>query len=375
MAYRRRRSTTGRKRSYRRSYTRRSSYKRPRRSYRNRVVVKAPRAIRVSDCPKFFRAQVDPFDRNTIGVRVPDASTTPSSAVYCYDTQSLRLIVTLDSTGNAAAQIYTPSLKAVAINQVAGGIAGSATTFNFSGTFTGQQPTSKLANMGSSFNVYRPVAHGIRISCAGAATAVTGFLHIGLVALDSLGATGISGLNNLPTSISDMKSLQSYRKVTLSSLTQNPLVVVNKYFDQTAWRYIDINSNEWGAAATASEFQLPQSWMAIVIVAEGHGQAVGAEICSVESIVHVECCSKANAVNPDSPAEKANSRLMEAASIAVSQTGSSFIEGTVDQKEYQSDCVDMFARSLGMRGAVAHEGGYVDSQIGIQGVTNRNRLA
>jgi len=329
----------------------------------------------MGDCPKFFRAQVDPFNRDTIGVRVPDASTTPSSAVYCYDTTSLQLTAG-STTGAACAMVFTPSLKVM--NMISTVNTNTATTFNWGTNFTGfAGPTSKLANLINSYNVYRPVAHGIRISCAGAATATTGFLHIGLVSLDTFGATGIQSLNYMPTSISDMQSLQSYRKVTLSSLTQNPLVVVNKYFDQTAWRYTDINSNEYAQAAAPSEFQLPQSWMAIIIAAEGHGLAAATQIVSVECINHIECCSKPNAVNPDSPAEPANSRLMEATSCAVGQTGSSFIEGTIDQKEYESDCMNIFAKALGYSGAVVHAGSSILSGVnsGIPGVTNRGRLS
>ena len=48
-----------------------------------------------------------------------------------------------------------------------------------------------------------------------------------------------------------MRDLPFYRKVTLASLTQSPLTVVNKFLDQTAFRYTDPSEQSAGYANTS----------------------------------------------------------------------------------------------------------------------------
>ena len=61
-----------------------------------------------------------------------------------------------------------------------------------------------------------------------------------------------------------------YRKVTLASLTQSPLTVVNKFLDQTAFRYIDTTEATAGFTnASRANFHITHSWGTIFVALDG----------------------------------------------------------------------------------------------------------
>ena len=66
-----------------------------------------------------------------------------------------------------------------------------------------------------------------------------------------------------------MRDLPFYRKVTLASLTQSPLTVVNKFLDQTAFRYTDPSEQSAGYANTSrGNFHITHSWATIFVAVE-----------------------------------------------------------------------------------------------------------
>lgn len=243
--------------------------------------------------PKFLLAQIDPFSRDAMHTRVPDESTAPSSSFYTYDELTLSANSTI--TNGAIANVWLPSVETI------GAFANSSSTVSqwtwaaaYGQTFT----TAKASAITSQYQLARPVAHGVRITSPLAPTTVTGYLHVGLYSMSTFNQTTWQ----LPTTLAQLSELPFYKKVTLASLTQTPLVICNKFLDQTAFRYVDVQSTD--AVKTAGgQFQSPNSWMVIITVAEGHNQAAGVSVINVENIAHYEAQSAFGGVTQDGPAE------------------------------------------------------------------------
>ena len=103
-----------------------------------------------------------------------------------------------------------------------------------------------------------------------------------------------------------MRDLPFYRKVTLASLTQSPLTVVNKFLDQTAFRYSATDELAAGFNNTGrGQFQIAHSWSTIFVAVEGAPSASNA--LGIEMILHTETITKAGATNSSSPAAPGNS--------------------------------------------------------------------
>jgi len=109
----------------------------------------------------------------------------------------------------------------------------------------------------------RPVAHAIRITSPVAPTAATGFVHIAISTESTYGQVTWQ----YPTTIAEISGCQFYKRVTLASLTQSPLTIINKWIDDTAWRYSSPASNL--GSAVSNHFQTDYAWGAIVILLEG----------------------------------------------------------------------------------------------------------
>jgi len=67
--------------------------------------------------------------------------------------------------------------------------------------------------------------------------------------------------------IAEISGCQFYKRVTLASLTQSPLTIINKYIDDLAFRYSGPTSDI--TQGTGNSFQTDFSWGAIVIITEG----------------------------------------------------------------------------------------------------------
>nr|UOF78474.1 coat protein [Cressdnaviricota sp.] len=290
--------------------------------------------------PKFLMAQLYPFDREVQGVRVPDDSTAPSSPFMISDTVTCALPAT-STTGNAHAMFFYPNPGTIA-TQAAATAAAAASSWTWPASYGGKITCSKYGAITAQYEVARPVAHGIRISCSLAPTTVTGFCHVGLYSLSDYNQSTWS----LPTTIAQLTDLPFYKRMTLASLTQTPFVVVNKYLDQTAFRYIDPDAPEQGNITTAGNFHVASSWMGIIVVVEGHGQAASSQILSIETVCHLEGQSKFGALAQDGPAEPPRPDMFAATSEAVSHGEAGFCDDTNSVRARVAEGVRSFGRAM-----------------------------
>lgn len=272
---------------------RRSYARRPR-----RAVSRVPKQLALS---QFARAQINPFDPSVKRVRVPDTSTAPSSSIFSYDESGVSM-----STTNANCIYAWPGTLAftAATNNV------GVSSWTWPAGYAGGTAISSLTNIQNQYHLWRPVAHGMRISCGLAPTAATGFCHVCLYAMPLYDNTTW----DLPTSISQMTELPHYKRVTLASLTQTPMIVCNKYLDETAFRYTSTESSEL-ILTTTNTFQVSRQWMGILVAVDGAPS--GSSSINVEIIGHYEGQSRAGTINTDRPAQTANADDMQRTSHVV----------------------------------------------------------
>lgn len=281
------------KRAAPRRYARRRApvyrYRRP--TYRRRPTVRRSKKTTKSVCPcaptltpghKFVMAQLDPFDSSIVnGAKIPDSNTMPSIANSDVDIINM-------STGSTATNLigtaFRPSYTWGSIAATTGASLdwGAAWATNASNR-------SKRTAYNAAIELTRPVAHAIRLSSPLAPTAASGFVHIGL----STESTFNEATWAFPTTLATMSGLQYYKRVTLASLTQSPLTVINKWLDDTAFRYsspaASISDNPLG-----SSFQTDYSWAVIVIVVEG--APTSSTVLSVEHLLMSEGIPKKDGV-------------------------------------------------------------------------------
>lgn len=218
------------------SYRRRSVRRRPAAQPRRRVYTrrsirpKAMAPLGLTSISKtirkvpFIMAHIDPFLPVVRGVKVPDANTMESDTALLTDEYAAGVT----AGGVVKAFAFNPSLTSSIVPANEG-----ASSWAWPAAFGGSIDCNQTANVQSASTAYRAVAHGIRISSALPPTTTTGFLHVCVYAP----ANYLEATWPFPTTISQMRDLPFYRKVTIASLTQSPLTVVNKFLDQTAFRY------------------------------------------------------------------------------------------------------------------------------------------
>lgn len=296
----------------RRRFTRRRRYtRRRRRSYGRKRMKKFSRRVRGKGrLPKFLIAQIDPFDTRADGCKVPDLNTFPSTPIKCTDTWSG---LTTDANG-LKAMAFIPFIKNTRVD----GVAGTSSSWTWAAAFGGGTDSVRGSSVNSNFSLIRPVAHGLRISCVGAPTAVTGNIHVAIVSSSMLAKTTW----NLPVNITRMANAMFYAKYPLAMFTQQNLTVVNKFLDMTSSRYIDPVSD---SSDTASDMSLQSSgWGTILIVIEGC-PANTVEL-SIEQIVHFEGIPFETGVDTSSPASPFSAPLQSAVSHMAGNTPGAFAE-------------------------------------------------
>jgi len=314
----RRRSTT---RSSARAYRRRPSYRRRpvrRRASVARVYPRRPAPLGLTSLSKtirkvpFLMAHIDPFLPVVRGVKVPDSNTMESDTALCTDEYT----GTITTGTNVKCFAFNPSLTSTVVPSTEG-----AGAWTWPAAFASGVDVAQLSNIQAASTAYRTVSHGIRISCTLAPTTASGFVHIAVYAPSTYNTSTWP----FPTTLSQMRDLPFYRKVTLASLTQSPLTVVNKFLDQTAFRYIDTTEATAGFANTSrGSFHITHSWGTIFVALDGAPNASAA--IGVEMILHTETIAKAGATNNSSPAAPGNSRLMESAAHMAANTEASHFE-------------------------------------------------
>jgi len=204
---------------------------------------------------KYMFAQLDPFDTKASGAKIPDSNMMPS--ITNTDTD----LLTLASSATASdlrGMAFRPAYKYGVV------LGGAGPTVDWGVTFASTAiDRSKITPYSNQIELTRPTAHAIRITSPVAPTAATGFVHLGISTESFYGATTWA----LPTTIAAMANLQFYKRVTLASLTQSPLTMINKWIDDTAFRYSSPAST--AGQATSNEFQTDLGWGIMVIMIEG----------------------------------------------------------------------------------------------------------
>lgn len=254
------------KRSYKKKPTKRRG------GLRSRRLGAPPISKIMKELHPFTLAHVNPFDRNSFEARVPDQSTAPSSPFFMYDTFEVTTVST-----NAACVVaapWTTKYLVEAYNQV------GAASWTWYASFAQTNSYSKLSTMQAQYELVRPVAQGVRLSCGLSPQTVTGYTHVCLYPLSNYGDTTWE----FPTSVSQMQDCPFYQRFTLAQLIANPVTVVNKYSDQCAFDY-RAATDSGTPTATGTEYH-NFGWMVIVIAVTG--QPSGTTPLNVENICHME---------------------------------------------------------------------------------------
>lgn len=356
MAYRRRTST--RRRATRRSGrpTRRYSRRRMSRPSRRNVI---PRSTQASPCVcpgeltpshKFVFAQLDPFDPIAAGAKVPDSTSMPSIAHVDVDVQNL----TSGSANQLAAWVFRPNYTAGTIVATPGTSVVWPTTADTAQLINRTKRTKYVEAM----ELTRPVAHAIRLTSAIAPTTATGFVHIGLATEAILGKLD-GGSNNrydYPTTVGQMSNLQHYKRVTLASLTQSPVTCINKWLDDTGFRYQATVARN--ALENPSTTGLPPAfihtdygWAAIIVMVESVPASAG--VLSVEHLLMSEGIPDKDGVLIGTAAAVANPGAMAAANAVSTSTDPTHTEA--EQESYISRGISAAAEGAAAAGKDAYE--------------------
>jgi len=378
----RRRRVTRRAPVRRRTYTRRRTYAR-----RGKVAqpCKCPGELTPGD--KFVMLQADPFDTKYFGAKIPDSSTIPSIATpvqYNYP-----LTTAPASQPNFAhAWGFVPGVESCNVAYTG----TSVSAWNPLSTVTSDAPMRD--GFCSNFEAYRPTAHAIRLSCPYAPTTTTGFVHIALATETVYANDGSlgSGRNQIAANLSEMSNYTFYKRVTLASLTQSPITLINKWTDETAFRYQSPAPAVFTATDTIpNAFHIPFSWGVLLVAVEGVSTVTTAGSITplqAEVILHSEGIPNKSSTLIGSTAAAYSSSVLNAVSQAVAQTDMAHTE------EQQQQHVASYAQAVGdaigmseaevnamgrsiMGHAVRFGIGYVTRNYGpgLPGVNNTNRLA
>jgi len=205
---------------------------------------------------KFALAQIDPFDVKSDGAKIPDSNTQPSIATTDIEISNLSTSVTVSDLHAIA---FRPQYTWGVVNAASGPGVGWGASFG-----TNAVNRTKRAAYVAAVELSRPVAHAVRLTSPVSPLAATGFVHIGLCTEGYFSGT-VTWQN--PTNIAQMTGLPFYRRVTLASLTQSPVTIINKWIDDTGFRYSASNADF--ANGSGSGFQTDYSWGTIVVMLEG----------------------------------------------------------------------------------------------------------
>jgi len=307
---------------------------------------------------KYELGQVNPFDNQVAGVKIPDSNTQPSDTARSEDRFTISSGVGALANGYA----FMPNLQ----NQAVTGLPASSTAWTWDAAFAGGSGSSNASNYAASFQAVRVAAHGIRLSSQAAPTTVTGFVHVCLYPNTTFTNTTWA----YPTSLSQMSQLPWYRRFTIASLTQRSVTVVNKFIDSSATRYFDPSSDLTGTGNDTS-FQFGSGWCSIIVAIEGIPASTS--LLSVENLVHYETLQKIGASGSQSPAAAYNVSELEDVSRIASGGNCIFLEGEESSQIRQA--MSILGRGVSAAAEYVLPGGMYSSYSGggIQGV-NTGRL-
>jgi len=250
---------------------------------------------------KYVQSQIDPFDENVDGVKIPDANSMPSNTLKAEDYFSPPLSAGESCRGWA----INSTLYNLLVNPGAG---SAGTTWSWAGAYGNGSFSSKLVQYRNENSSGRPVAQGVRLTCGLAPTTLTGFVHVALY------VTSVYNQStwDLPTSIAEMANLPGYKRMPLSRLTSEGLVIVNKPLDSTSQRYIDADAQTTQISATQMEFHIPNQWATIMVAVDG--APLGSTPLAFEIVTHYESIPRPTSVISATPAAAYSPAALGAAS-------------------------------------------------------------
>jgi hypothetical protein len=354
---------------------------------RKRVVPECHCPKELTPGDKFMMIQADPFETKYFGAKIPDSSTlasisTPVQFNYTLTTDPV------SQPNYAHAWAFYPSIVQNAV-----GLRGTSPT-----SWDPQSPIfSDIPQKNAycvQFEAFRPVAHAIRLSCPYAPTSTTGFVHIAIATetgyTDAGAVTNQS--SNLAFSLSQMSNYTFYKRVTLASLTQYPVTLINKWTDETAFRYQSPWAQEASTSPNALTFHIPWSWGTLMVAVEGVSTSTTTGSISplqAEVVLHTENIPNKQSTLVGSSAAPSSPETMAAVSQAVANTDFAHNEGQQQQHEQsfveqvvEATGIDPFAvgssaaRALG-RYAVGYAARRFRQKFGggLPGVNTANRLS
>jgi len=381
----------------RRAPARRSVRRAPVRRRYTRKSARA-RTPRECHCPsemtpgqKFILAQADPFEPKSYGGKIPDSSTIPSiSTPIQYNLTLSSSSETQSKPNGAHAWAFMPC--ATKCNKRSNSLSTSSWTWDGASN----DPTSipNLAGFVNQFEATRTIAHGIRLTCPQAPTTTTGFVHIALATetyANGTAATLSNVWDNLATSLQEMSQYTFYKRVTLASLTQSPITLINKWTDETAFRYssptVDFGRSSVTADAASSVFHIPLNWGILLVAVEaantGTGSGTVINPLTAEVIWHTENIPNKTSTVVGTTAAPSQPEVLSATSQAVA--GTDFAHTEAQQESSMQAFASELMNAAGISSqdvrnvasGLARMGvNYVAQRYGIGGVNDRpNRLA
>lgn len=304
-------ASTARSSYRRRRYTRR----RRMRGYRRRRYTRRRRARRTlvrarKTLSKFVSAQIDPFDQRVDGCKIPDSNTYPSC--------SIRIEDIFAGQASDANGLYARAFMPTLINNIIGHTAAGTDSWTWSAAYGGALNSSKAATVASQYNLVRPVAHGIRVTCSAAPTAVTGNLHVAIVAMSDFNQPTWS----LPVNISQMANAMFYKKWPVAQFTQQSLRIVNKFLDCTSTRYMDPTSD---GIVNSNDAELhTNGWAVILVVLEGAPATTS--MLGIEEVMHFEAIPRASGLDTSTPAAAFDVEQQQQASHLAGRVSAAFAD-------------------------------------------------
>lgn len=264
---------------------------------------------------KFELAQINPFDKRVLGVKIPDSNTQPSDTFRSED----RYAITTAVSDLAKCRAFLPNVAANVVDSVD----SSATGWSWTAAYGGATASSVATDANSNYVGIRPCGHGVRLSCPLAPTSVTGFVHIAIYPISTWNVSTWQ----FPVNLSQIANLPWYRRFTLAQLTQRAVTIVNKFIDNTATRYSNPGS-DLVLQGTDNTFQFSGGWCAIIIAIEG-APIGGGTALSAENLVHFEGIPVISSANTGSfsPAAPFDVQEMEGVSRIATAVPGVFQEG------------------------------------------------
>lgn len=275
---------------------------------------------------KFALAQLDPFHSNAMGAKVPDSNTQPS--ISSTDTEQVTLLSSGLST-DLFGMAFRPSFTYGTITATPGSPLNWGVAY-----VTNALNRSKRTAYAAAIELTRPVAHAVRLSSPLAPTSASGFVHIAISTETTFGANTWQ----YPTTIAQISGCQFYKRVTLASLTQSPLTIINKWIDDTAFRYSSPTANI--ESATASVFQTDYAWGNIVMILEG--VPTGVNVISAEHLLMSEGIPQKDSPIIGTPAAASSPGTLQA--TAEMQAHSEPFHTEAEQEGYIQRGVNAFAQ-------------------------------